>query len=140
MKHDGMNLSSEKTSSDCRDRVLIVDDERDIRDLLGRLLSKRGFEVGVAEDGYEALTEIRRNKPAVLLLDICMPELNGVELLKFAADLDLRIPVVCAISGVAGDAEIDEVLTWGATDFFHKPLDLDLLLSCIQRRLAEACR
>ena len=133
-----MNLSSEKTSSGRERRILVVDDERDIRDLLSRLLSKHGFDVAGAKDGHEALNEIRRHRPDVLLLDVSMPRLDGIELLKVAADLGERIPVVCAISGVADDAEIEEVLSWGATDFFRKPLDLDLVLPCIQRRLAEA--
>ena len=132
-----MNMPEKKTASKKHHRVLIVDDERDIRDLLGRLLSEHGFEVAVAEDGIEALKKVRRNEPDVLVLDISMPKLNGIELLKFVRDLGRPISVVCAISGVADDAEVDEVLTWGATDFFRKPLDFELLLSCIQRRLAE---
>ena len=132
-----MNVSSEKTSSERQHRVLIVDDERDIRDLLARLLAKRGFEVAVAENGNDALRKMMGNEPDVLLLDISMPKLNGIELLKFTRDLGRPISVVCAISGVADDAEVDEILTWGATDFFRKPLDLELLVSCIQRRLAE---
>ncbi len=114
-----------------------MDDERDVRDLLSRLLSQHGFDVAVAKDGIEALNEIRRQRPDVLLLDISMPRLNGIELLRMASDLVERIPVVCALSGVASDEDEDAALAWGATDFFRKPLELDLVIPCIQRRLAE---
>ena len=133
-----MNVPSNEAYSDGKPRVLIVDDERDIRDLLARLLAKHGFDVEVAEDGYEALNKIRRQQPDVLLLDISMPRLNGIELLKMVSDLGERIPVICAFSGVGSDEDEDAIFTWGATDFFRKPLDLDLVIPCIQRRLAEA--
>ena len=131
-------MAEKETASDKQPLVLVADDEPDIRHLLARFLSDRGFEVATAENGYDALGTIRRIDPDVLLLDISMPVMNGIELLRFAGDLQLGMPIVIAVSGVASEAEVSEVLRLGATDFFAKPVDLKSLLSCIESRLNEA--
>lgn len=62
-------------------RVLVVDDEPSVRDVLSRFLAERGYLVDVAEDGQEALAIIRTDAPDIVLLDLKMPRLGGIELL-----------------------------------------------------------
>src|ERR1051325_8901115 len=64
-------------------RILIADDEDDLRNLLGDLLSGADYEVIYAADGEEAIAQIRSQKPDLALLDIQMPRLNGIEVLKY---------------------------------------------------------
>ena len=130
-------MPEKETASKKQHRVLIVDDERPIRELLARFLSKRGFDVDIAADGKDALEKLYGDKPHLLLIDIRMPIMGGAELMEWVAHLDIDVPVICAMSGVASDEEVADALRSGVADFFPKPLKLEELLSCIRRRLAE---
>ena len=132
-----MNMPEKKTAAKRQHRVLIVDDERPIRELLARFLTKRGFDVDIAANGKDALEKLYGDKPHLLLIDIQMPIMDGTELMEWVAHLEIHVPVICAMSGVASDEEVANVLRSGVADFFPKPLNLEELLSCIERRLAE---
>ena len=66
-----------------------------------------------------------------------MPIMDGTELMKWVGHLEIDVPVVCAMSGVATEDEVANALRLGVADFFPKPLNVENLLSCIQSRLAE---
>jgi len=101
-------------------RVLIVDDEDEIRDLLGELVQDQGYEVRQAVNGEAALAEIGRESPDVMLLDIKMPGRDGLEILRDARRLDRDLPVVM-ITGHATVQAAVEALRCGAHDFLVKP-------------------
>ena len=126
-----MTDSSEKRA---RASVLVVDDEPSTRDGLAALLRQDGFAVDVAEDGAEALEAIARAAPDVVLTDLRMPKVNGIELLERARELspDLIVVVMTACT------EVDDAIRAmqaGAEDFLVKPLHVDQLLVILDRAL-----
>ncbi len=112
--------------------VLVVDDERDIREAVAEVLKDEGFEVLDATDGAEALQQLRAHHPAVVLLDLMMPGMNGWE---FCAARNLEpelsaIPII-VISALGRVSGID------AQAFLQKPFELDALVSAV-RQYADA--
>ncbi len=102
--------------------LLIVEDEADIADLLRRVFSKEGFEVGVARDGRAALESLRGDPPELVVLDWMLPELSGIEVLKeLRADPATRMVPVIMLT--ARNEEIDRILglELGADDYVTKP-------------------
>lgn len=104
-------------------RIMVVDDEKNLCESLGRILSSEGYEVKTAFSGTEALSLLGEFKPDALLLDIKMPEMEGTEVCrKIRADKDesvKSIPIIM-ITGYAN--EKDEALRIGADDFLEKPI------------------
>ena len=105
------------------DKVLVVDDEQEIRDLLSAVLSREGYEVLVASNGEEALELAQKENPRLILLDIVMPGLTGIEVCKrLKAEEKTRwIPVIMATSD---RDRYTEALEAGAIDFVNKPFHL----------------
>jgi CheY-like chemotaxis protein len=113
--------------------VLVIEDDRDIRDLLVGALRVEGFEVLPAEDGASALAMLRGGaRPRLVLLDLMMPGMNGWQLWEeFAQDPELAAIPVVVISG-AGEAA-RSTGTRGVAGSLVKPFDLDLLLETVAR-------
>jgi CheY-like chemotaxis protein len=107
-------------------RVLVVDDELEVRLVLGEFLTGRGYDVTVAESGIAALAVLDKAAPDVVLLDVAMPELDGVETLKRIVALHPNMPVIMVTANA--DVEItSKLLALGASDYIPKPFDLDYL-------------
>ena len=104
-------------------KVLVVDDEREIRDLLRTSLSAEGYEIVVASNGDEAVGLAKTGNPQVILLDIEMPGIDGIETCKrLEADEKTRlIPIIMMTSG--GDRDVEAYLE-GAADVVNKPFDI----------------
>ena len=115
--------------------ILIVDDEIGIRDLLSDILQDEGYTVSLAENAEEARQLRNQTRPAMVLLDIWMPDCDGITLLKeWAKNGQLTMPVVM----MSGHASIDtavEATKIGAMDFLEKPIALKKLLSAVERAL-----
>lgn len=115
--------------------ILIVDDEIGIRELLSEILQDEGYTVALAENAETARQLRHQTRPALVLLDIWMPDCDGVTLLKEWAKAGLlNMPVVM----MSGHASIDtavEATRIGAFDFLEKPISLQKLLSTVQRAL-----
>lgn len=114
-------------------KILVVEDDPNVRGLLQTLLTAEGYDVSVASDGVAGLVQAATNRPALVLLDVMMPDLGGVRVLQeLRADADLRtVPVVV----VTGKAEAvpglrDEL---GEDNVFLKPFGVEALLG----RVAE---
>src|SRR3990172_9611715 len=104
------------------EQVLVVDDEQAVRQVLFRLVGQEGYEPLEAADGETALALIRRRPPDVLLLDIKLPGINGMEVLRQAKKLDRDLPVVMVTSnGQVRDAVA--ALRAGAHDYLVKPFE-----------------
>ncbi len=112
--------------------ILFVDDEEQIRKLLSTYLTRQGYEVGLATDGYEALKVVRQRAPALVITDVGMPNMNGFELTRrLRADhKTARIPVLM----LSARREADDVLTGyseGADEYVAKPIEMTVLAAKI---------
>ena len=118
-------------------KVLIVDDERGIRNSLGEILSDEGYIVDKAEDGVVAMDMISREKYDVVFCDIKMPNMDGIEFLGKLAGEGIETPVVM----ISGHGDIDtavECIKKGAFDFIQKPLDLNRILITVKNATDKA--
>ena len=108
--------------------ILVVDDEPDIRNLLKEILEDEGFELSVAENASEARDARRHRRPDLILLDIWMPDTDGISLLKEWSDEgQMDIPVIM-MSGHGTVETAVEATRLGAYDFIEKPFDSELLI------------
>jgi DNA-binding NtrC family response regulator len=114
--------------------ILVVDDEPDIRQLVSEILEDEGYRVAVAENGEAARTEFARSTPDLVLLDIWMPDVDGITLLKEWSAGGLDCPVVI-MSGHGTVETAVEATRLGAHDFVQKPISLAKLLSIVSQAL-----
>ena len=107
-------------------RVLVVDDELDARELLQAFLVAKGYAVVTASDGEEALQKVKEERPHLILLDVRLPKLNGLEVLKHVREIDQEVGVIM-ITAVKEEDTGRQALQLGAFDYITKPLDLTYL-------------
>jgi DNA-binding NtrC family response regulator len=121
-------------------KILVVDDEADIRDLLQEILHEEGYDVRVAADAARARAARLAAEPDLVLLDIWMPDADGISLLREWRDADvLSFPVVM----MSGHGTVDtavEATRLGAFDYVEKPLSLTKLLHTVERALQDGRR
>ena len=109
-------------------RILVVDDERNIRNNLTIVLESAGYNVDASGDGEDALTKCKERHYDIALVDIQMPKMGGLELLRYLRTLRPNLPVVILTAyGTVGRAV--EAMKLGAVDFLEKPFDPKVLLS-----------
>ncbi len=116
-------------------RILIVDDEADIRSLLREILSEEGYEVEVAADAQQARASRARQNPDLVLLDIWMPDTDGITLLREWSHIPSADCPVVMMSGHGTVETAVEATRLGAFDFVEKPLSLAKLLRTVERAL-----
>ena len=107
-------------------RILVVDDEEPVRSVLTTFLTRQGFLVEEAEDGAQALSILNQSQPDLVLLDITMPKMSGLEVLDW---INRRYPDLCVIMLTGLDQnEIGlQAMKLGATDYLTKPIGLEQL-------------
>jgi two-component system nitrogen regulation response regulator NtrX len=127
-----------RTGDSYRASVLVVDDEAAIRDSLHMILDYEGYRVEEAANGSQALTRVTERPPDAILLDIKMPEMDGLELLKALRERGYEMPILM-ISGHADVATAVEATRRGAYDFFEKPLQRERVLLSL-RNAVESYR
>jgi len=121
-------------------RILVVDDEADIRDLVQEILSEEGYTVDVAADAAEARAACARQAPDLVLLDIWMPDADGISLLReWQQSQSFTAPVVM-MSGHGTVETAVEATRLGAIDYIEKPLSLAKLLRTVTNALEEGGR
>jgi DNA-binding NtrC family response regulator len=118
--------------------ILIVDDEVGIRELLSEILQDEGYRVALAENASEARAYRQRQQPALVLLDIWMPDTDGVTLLREWGSTSLLTMPVIMMSGHGTIETAVEATRIGAFDFLEKPIGLSKLLSTIARAFKTA--
>jgi two-component system, NtrC family, nitrogen regulation response regulator NtrX len=107
-------------------KVLVVDDECENVELLRDFLVDKGYEVVTASDGGEALRKVKEGRPHVILLDICMPGMDGLEVLRRVQQIDQRVGIIM-VTGVNEEEVGRRSLKMGAFDYITKPIDLQYL-------------
>ena len=125
-------------STDRQLRFLVVDDNEDIRDVFCRLVERAGHEAATAYDGQDAVETLEREKFDVMLLDLTMPRMTGVEVVRWLRDRpdvapDLRIVVISAWAG-ENRAVLQEL---GITTVMQKPLRIQQLTDLIAETLRD---
>jgi two-component system, OmpR family, alkaline phosphatase synthesis response regulator PhoP len=119
-------------------KVLIADDEEDVKAVLQMFLQARGYEVITAFDGLDAMDQVKREKPDVVLLDIMMPLIDGFEVCrKLKADPETQQIPVIMLSAAGHAGSIQKGLEVGAVDYLVKPYEPDQLLKLLQKILPE---
>ena len=105
------------------EKILVVEDEQDLRELVGKYFGDMGYQVVVAADGADALDLAKEERPQIILLDLRMPELDGLEICKkLKADPTTKtIPIIIV---TAYNNQLNEALAAGADDFVAKPVHL----------------
>ena len=102
-------------------KILIIEDEKILADLLEKKLKERGYEVSVARDGIEGLDKMRKEKQDLILLDVIMPKMGGFEVLEeMNKDSELKKIPVIIISNSGQPVEIDRALKLGVKDYLIK--------------------
>jgi DNA-binding response OmpR family regulator len=122
-------------------RILVADDDRDIRDLVTFKLGQAGFEVRAVGDGTAALAAIEQDPPDVAVLDVMMPGLSGIDVLRKVRDSDTTRGVrVILLTARSRDADVDAGFATGADDYIIKPFSPRELLHRVNTLLARARR
>ncbi|MDP2894970.1 MAG: sigma-54 dependent transcriptional regulator [bacterium] len=116
--------------------VLIVDDEKDIRVVLSHLMEREGLRPMVAESGEEALGIVRRQPPDVLLVDVKMSGMDGMEVMRRAKEIDRDLPVIMITAYAAVHGAV-EAMRAGAHDYLAKPFDHNEVIRVVRRALSE---
>src|SRR5437764_1663211 len=118
-------------------RILVVDDERSISDLVATVLRYEGFDVRVAETGRKAITEVRTFSPDLVVLDVMLPDVDGFEVHRRLDADGYKVPVLFL---TARDATEDKVrgLTMGGDDYVTKPFSLEELIARVQAILRRS--
>jgi DNA-binding response OmpR family regulator len=111
-------------------RILAVDDELLICDLLYEFLSLQGYEVTSSSSGQEALLKFEESRPDVVILDIRMPGMSGIDVLRKIRDMDSNV-VVIMLSAFGDSGTIQEALQSGADYYMEKPLEFDNLMKIL---------
>jgi two-component system response regulator (stage 0 sporulation protein F) len=118
-------------------RILVVDDEQSVREVLGEYFAEQGYSVETATSGHEALGLVRRTIPDLVLLDVRMPGIDGVETLRRLREI---VPGLSVIMVTANEdvALARETLRLGALDYVAKPFDFVYLEQAVMAGLAQA--
>jgi two-component system, OmpR family, response regulator MprA len=118
-------------------RILVVDDDRAVRESLRRSLAFNGYQVELAADGYEALDAVARQRPDAMVLDVMMPRLDGLEVCRRLRGNGDALPIIVL---TARDAVADRVagLDAGADDYLPKPFALEELLARLRALLRRS--
>jgi two-component system response regulator PilR (NtrC family) len=117
-------------------RVLVVDDERSMRELLSIVLRREGYDVTVAENGRSAVAAMERGRFDLLISDIKMPDMSGVDVLREAKRLDADILGIMITAFASADTAI-EAMRLGAHDYLSKPFDVDELKIKVRNALEQ---
>jgi two-component system, OmpR family, response regulator MprA len=118
-------------------RLLVVDDDRGLRDVLRRTLSLAGYEVLLAETGSDALSQVSSVVPDAVVLDVGLPDIDGLEVCRLLRREGNRVPVLMLTARDAVSDRIDG-LDAGADDYLVKPFDIDELRARIRALLRRA--
>ncbi|MFO1418703.1 MAG: response regulator [Methylotetracoccus sp.] len=120
-------------------RILLVEDNEMNRDMLGRRLQRRGYELVIAVDGAEGVSKAQSDAPDIILMDMSLPVLDGWEATRRlkAESATQAIPVI-ALTAHAMSGDRDKALEAGCDDYDTKPVEFDRLLSKIEALLGRA--
>jgi DNA-binding response OmpR family regulator len=127
------------------EKILVVDDDPDMRDAITIILESRGYQIVTAQDGLEALANLKAEKPDLMMLDLLMPKMDGFAVMKELQDARWakyrEIPILI-LSSVREEAsrrryELETALTLEVDDYVEKPIAPDVLLERVEKLLQK---
>jgi CheY-like chemotaxis protein len=114
-------------------KIVLVEDNEDNRDMLSRRLTRKGFEVLIAVNGEEAVDLVQKEQPALVLMDISLPVMDGFEATRRLKSLDATKNIPIVAHAMSGDRE--KAIDAGCDDYDVKPVELTRLLTKIENLL-----
>jgi two-component system response regulator PilR (NtrC family) len=127
-------MSANRSPADRAPRILVVDDEQSMRELLAIVLRREGYEVQLAENGRAAIDILQREPIDLLISDIKMPDLSGVDVLRAAKQVDQDILGIMITAFASTDTAV-EAMRLGACDYLSKPFDVDVLKIKVREKI-----
>ncbi len=121
------------TTQSTAKRVLIVDDEVEICSILKEFFESEGYVAAIANNGLEGLEQATVFQPDIIVMDVRMPEQDGITTLKELKNISLAPVIIC--SGLANRETAEKCLNLGAADFIAKPIDLEELQTVVKKHL-----
>lgn len=115
-------------------KILVVDDEKQVQSLLGEVLGEQGYETDTADNGQDALDRLAAGNFSLVIADVRMPVMDGFELLEKIKSLYGDMPVIM-MTGYTDDYDISDVLLLGADDYITKPFDMNRVLLSVWNAL-----
>ena len=118
-------------------RILVVDDEPSITDLISLILTEEGYEVSIAKNGKDGLAQFQSVAPDLVITDIVMPDMEGIELLRTINKQKKNIPMVVMSGNIVGRKFLDTARLFGAKASLAKPFTAKELIETVDRLLAK---
>ena len=118
-------------------KVLLVDDEEDFVSTLAERLNLRGIQTRIATSGEDALRIVQADPPQIVVLDVMMPGMGGLDVLKRLRDDYPQIPVIL-LSGIGSTQDVEKGMRLGAIDFLMKPLQIEQLIGKMSAAVTKA--
>jgi DNA-binding NtrC family response regulator len=118
------------------ERILVVDDEELVCNVLKEFLKLKGYEVHTANDGPTGISLVKEIRPHIVLLDIIMPGMGGIDVLQEIKKIDPKVGVIM-VTGVADHELAKRTLELGAYDYITKPIDLDYFESVVMVMIVD---
>ena len=115
-------------------KILVIDDEQSIRNLLDTLLRRKGYDVVLADSGRKGIELFRREHPDVIVLDLKMPEMDGLTVLRQIRTLDPKKPVIILTGAGTAEAE-QQIRALGVTEYVEREFSMHLLGDSLKRLL-----
>jgi len=120
-------------------KLLVVDDEQEICDFLKTFFEERDYEVDTASSGFQALEQVKAVRPHVVLLDVHMPGMDGMKVLKEIKERYPKVKVIM-VTAIETQEKIEEAMRLGADNYITKPLSLEYLEKDVQEKIAILSR
>ena len=132
-----MGEGESKAASDAQREILVVEDDREINELVCAYAQIAGYGSRSALNGTDAIEQVRRRAPALIVLDLMLPDLDGFEVCRRvraeAEETGKPIPVIIILTAMDGEKSRQKGLACGAVDYLTKPFDPDKLMEVISR-------
>lgn len=119
-------------------RVLVIDDDRSILEVVEMALTERGYEVLLADDGAEGLARVERDRPDLIILDMVMPRRSGLMVLERLRQWGTQSPRIIVLSASDHPKQREYAMTCGADAFLSKPVDIDVIADQVDSLLSKS--
>lgn len=117
-------------------RILVVDDTDDIREVVAKLLQRKGFDVTTAAGGKQGVIQAASDQPDLILMDLNMPDMDGWQATRTIRDEGITTPVIALTAHLVTDEQV-RAMESGFNGYQTKPLELDALLALIEELLSK---